>query len=501
MELMLQTNPLCYLKTAVREVRCQEETGETLVPDGEPDIATLADCAAEVYLRGKDLREGTVTVAGGVKGTVLYLPEDGTTVRCLECYLPFTIKVEHPALTDRSDVCCELRVRSVDARILNARKALLRVNLACAVTAYQAAAETFASMESAIPGVEIRETVTQMELPLEMAERAFVLSDALELPAGRPPIETLCRSRCDLLVTDQKIVGDKALFKGTLTCKVLYRAPDGSLQRVSQALPYSQYCTLDREYDQETVAVLPLLTGCDIESEGGAEPRRVLLTAHILAQCLVSGTRTVRVIEDAYATDGQLEPEWTSVVLSPCLDRQSRVETVQAALAAPLRDVVDAEAYVDFPAQNRQEGAVSLRMPVQFRVLGYDGDGRLTAVTAQGEAGETMALAGNADCVTVCRLAEGAESIGVSGNQVRCKLRVDSAAYAQQPISCLQAAQWEPEAETGERPSVILRSVPADTALWDLAKSCRASAAAIRAVNHLEGDRISKETMVLIPVG
>lgn len=289
MELMLQTNPLCYLKTAVREVRCQEETGETLVPDGEPDIATLADCAAEVYLRGKDLREGTVTVAGGVKGTVLYLPEDGTTVRCLECYLPFTIKVEHPALTDRSDVCCELRVRSVDARILNARKALLRVNLACAVTAYQAAAETFASMESAIPGVEIRETVTQMELPLEMAERAFVLSDALELPAGRPPIETLCRSRCDLLVTDQKIVGDKALFKGTLTCKVLYRAPDGSLQRVSQALPYSQYCTLDREYDQETVAVLPLLTGCDIESEGGAEPRRVLLTAHILAQCLEIG--------------------------------------------------------------------------------------------------------------------------------------------------------------------------------------------------------------------
>ena len=78
MELMLQTNPLCYLKTAVREVRCQEETGETLVPDGEPDIATLADCAAEVYLRGKDLREGTGPVAGGGKGRVLSPAGDGT---------------------------------------------------------------------------------------------------------------------------------------------------------------------------------------------------------------------------------------------------------------------------------------------------------------------------------------------------------------------------------------------------------------------------------------
>lgn len=501
MDLLLQKSPLFYLKSVVREIKYQEETGETIVPDSEPDIAAVADCAAEVFLRGKDVREGSVTIAGGVKGTILYLPEDSVSPQSLDCYLPFTLKVEHPAISDRAGVFSEMRIRSVDARILNARKALLRVNLGCAVTVYQAAAETLTSLQEPIPGVEIRESTTQLELPLEAAERAFVISDALELSAGKPPIAAICRSRCDVSVTDKKLVGNKAVFKGNLTCKVLYRAPDEGLHCFTQVLPFSQYCELDREYDQETVEILPVLTGCDLESEGGSEPRRVLLTANLLCQCLVSGVRTIRVMEDAYATLGHLEPQWTTMELSPSLDRQTRVETVQAPLSAPLAEVLDAEAYVDFPAQSRREGAVEVRTPVQFRVLGYDSDGGLTAVTAKGETAETIALAETAACVPRSSLADGPESVSAAGGQVRCTLRMDTASYACQRICSLSAAALEPEEDPGERPSVILRSVSADTALWDLAKACRASEAAIRAVNHLEGDRITRDTMVLIPVG
>lgn len=501
MDLLLQRSPLCFLKSVVRETRNQEETGETVVPDSEPDIGSVADCAAEVYLRGKDVREGSVIIAGGVKGTILYLPEDSVCPRSLECYLPFTIKIEHPSITDRAGVFSELRIRSVDARILNARKALLRVNIGCDVTVFQAAAETLTYLDEPISGLEVRPSVIQLELPLEAAERAFVISDALELESGKPPIHAICRSRCDVFITDSKLVGNKAVFKGNLLCKVLYRAPDESLHRFIQVIPFSQYCELEREYDQETVEVLPLLTGCDLESEGGAEPRRVLLTANLLCQCLVSGRQTVRVIEDAYATSGQLETQWGTLELSPCLDRQSRVETVQAPLSAPLAEVLDTEAYVDFPSQSRGEAAVQLRTPVEFRVLGYDADGGLTAVTARGETIETVALADTAACIPKANLAVGPDSVSAAGGQARCTLRLDTTSYASQKISSLNAAKLEPEDDSTERPSVILRSVSADTTLWDLAKTCRASEAAIRAVNHLEGDRISRDTMVLIPVG
>ena len=139
MELMLQTNPLCYLKTAVREVRCQEETGETLVPDGEPDIATLADCAAEVYLRGKDL-------AGGDRDRGRRRQGDGALPARRRDHGPVPGMLS--ALYDQGGASGPHRpvgrvLRNCGsgrwtARILNARKALLPGEFACAVTAYQA---------------------------------------------------------------------------------------------------------------------------------------------------------------------------------------------------------------------------------------------------------------------------------------------------------------------------------------------------------------------------
>lgn len=501
MELTLQQRPLCFLRCVARTLQYQEETGETILPDNEPDLISVADCAAEVLLRGKDVRDGGVVIAGGVRGSILCNTEGGAAPRNLECYLPFTMKVENPAITERSAVQCELRARSVDARVLNARKALLRVNIGCALTVYQETAESISTLEGACPGLEVRESALELELPLEVGERAFVISEALEVPAGRPPIAQLCRCRCDVCVTDRKLVGNKAVFKGTLTCKALYRAPDDTLTQFTQSVPFSQYCELEREYDREQVTVVPVLTGCDVESEGGTEPRRLLLTAHVLAQCLVTGLKTVRVVEDAYATRGRLEPQWQTLEVAPCLDRQSRVETVQCSLSTPLSQVVDVEAYVDFPAQNRAGEGVELKTPVQFRVLGYDGDGELQAVSAQGEASESMALAPSAVCTARATLADGLESVAASGGQIRCTLRLETACFARQELRSLAAASLEPEEESVERPSVILRSAAQETSLWELAKECRASEAAIRAVNHLEGDRLPKDTMLLIPVG
>ena len=64
MELTLQRRPLCFLRCVAQTLQYQEETGETVLPDNEPDLISVADCAAEVLLRGKDVRDGGVVVAG-----------------------------------------------------------------------------------------------------------------------------------------------------------------------------------------------------------------------------------------------------------------------------------------------------------------------------------------------------------------------------------------------------------------------------------------------------
>ena len=92
MELSFQTSPIRYLRCIMQEVHFQDESSDTIVPDSYPDIAAILDCHANVILRGKDCRDGSITVAGGIKGGILYSPEDGSPLRCLDLYIPFSMK-------------------------------------------------------------------------------------------------------------------------------------------------------------------------------------------------------------------------------------------------------------------------------------------------------------------------------------------------------------------------------------------------------------------------
>ena len=115
-----------------------------------------------------------------------------------------------------------------------------------------------------------------------------------------------------------------------------------------------QMKTQQKEYDQEQVEILPLLTALSLEQEG--EGDGLFLTASLLAQCLVRGMCTVQTIVDAYTTQGIFEPEWKTIPLAGCLDRQSGMQTLRQVIAEPLGEIVDAEAYPDFPAQRREGG-------------------------------------------------------------------------------------------------------------------------------------------------
>ena len=72
-----------------------------------------------------------------MRAVVLYQPEEGGGLRRLEAALPFTSQLDAPTLTQHGMVSACARVRGAEARALNPRKVLLRVDLAVEITAFQ----------------------------------------------------------------------------------------------------------------------------------------------------------------------------------------------------------------------------------------------------------------------------------------------------------------------------------------------------------------------------
>ena len=86
-----------------------------------------------------------------------------------------------------------------------------------------------------------------------------------------------------LELTEKKLIGSRAVFKGTATVRLLYSGADGSLNTWSFQVPFSQYAELDQEINGEDVSVDLMLTGAELEKDGQEECRNLMLTLNVLS--------------------------------------------------------------------------------------------------------------------------------------------------------------------------------------------------------------------------
>lgn len=502
MELAFLNQPYRFLRNMVQDVRFQEETAEIIVPDSYPDIAAIADCCAEAILRGKDCRDGSVTIAGGVKGVILYTPEDHSYPRNLEIYIPFSIKFEHAALTSQAQVVCTIRVRSVDARMINSRKAMLRVNLGCEITAYEDVTDVLFRLENDVPGLQRKEAVYGTTVPLETAEKSFSVNDAIELPSGMPTVSKIYEFHCHPELTDEKLVGNKAVFKGLLRCKMLYLSDQEELYLHEQTIPFSQYCELNTDYDEETVHTKLMVTGYDLETAFSDEGLQAPISVNILAQCVISGTHIMTLIEDAYSTLGTLKPQWKEYMLEGSLDQQSSTQTLRYQLSGEFSQILDTTVYWDYPEMARSMDKVEIKIPALIRVLGYDNGGTLQALTAKTSISHEIALSNGAACLAmISPIGEVSFHLNANGAEVRCSALLSVHCNSQEKLRTLCGGEIDTETNAADkRPSLIVRTVHKDTSLWDLAKTHGTTMEEIMAANHLDSMLLPDDVMLLLPI-
>ena len=502
MELVFQNKTSAFLQQILHETRSQEQTAELIVPDSFPDCARIVSSCASAILRGKECRQGSVTVTGAVRAGVLYVPEDESAPRALDAYVPFSLRIDHPSATEQMQSLLELRVRSVDARMIHSRKVLLRVNLGCELTCFAQTSETFYTLTQPPAELQVKEQTYPILLPTETAERSFVVDEQLELPAGKPEIEHICWYTAQPLVTERKLIGNKAVFKGLLAVKALYQAADGSLNVFSQELPFSQYCELEQDYEQDALTLLPAVTGAELELLQDGQGRKLQLTVNLLVQALVQALRPVELCEDAYVTRGTFEPEWKQYALACRLDAQQLHETLRESFPAPVRAVIDSTLYLDFPEQSRTQTGVQVKAPCSVNIVYLDDDGAVQGLTGRAQTATEIALSENGVCsarVSVGR--DGFAAPGSGGTDVRYDLLFELEYSAHQTLQSLCGGKLEPDAQRKERrPSVIIRRTERAQSVWELAKQYSTTVQAISQANQLPGDQIERGEMLLIPI-
>lgn len=498
MDLQFQKTICTCMDAVLCEVQNAEQTQELRISDGMPDIGRILAAWSQPVLRGKEWRTDSIAVNGGIMVWVLYVPEDGTEPRCVDSWLPFQMKWDLPENCPEGQIRVQLLPRFVDARSVSARKMLLRAGVAVLAQAYAPEDAELWNVDTVPEDVEMLRVRYPVRVTAEAGEKSFLLDEDIAMPGSLPLPEKLIYYAIHPQITDQKVMGDKVVFRGNGNLHLLYRSEEGQLHGWDFSLPLSQYIELRESYPTDAhadVALCPTSLELELDDEG-----HLRLKCGMTAQYLVDNQKLVEVVEDGYSPVRQLQMERGSVTLPAVLENRNETLFGEQTIPADVNLTADIRFLPDFPRQYRLEDAVRLEYPGMFQALYYDENGALQGTTARWEGSQQLRADPNTQIAVVPQpVSEPQLSLSDGTMRLKCEVPLTITSNTRQQIPMVTGfSLGEAREPDPGRPSLILCRAGASR-LWDIAKQNGSTVDAIRKANALQEEPVPDQ-MLLIPV-
>lgn len=498
MDMQFQKTICTCLDAVICEVQNGEQTQELRISDGMPDIGRILAAWGQPVLRGKEWRTDSIAINGGILVWVLYAPEDGTEPRCVDGWLPFQMRWDLPEDCPEGQIRIHLLPRFVDARSISARKVMLRAGVAAMVQAYVPAQLEFWNAESVPEDVQLLQTRYPVRMFSEAGEKSFLLDEDITMPGSVPQPEKLIYYTLRPDITDQKVMGDKVVFRGNGNLHILYRSEEGQLHSWDFQLPFSQYADLKDGFSADArveVALCPTSLELELDDEG-----HLRLKCGITGQYLVDNQLLVEVVEDAYSPMRDLQLGQGSVAIPSMLDSRTQTLYPEQTIPADVNLAADIVLLPDFPRQYRMEGSLRLEVPVTFQALYYDENGALQGTSGRWEGSHSlMADAESKVCVVPRTASEPQMALSDSAMTLKGEIPFSMITTTRQEVPMVTGlALGELQEPDPGRPSLILQRAGKQR-LWEIAKGNGSTVSAIRKANNLQ-EEPEPGRMLLIPV-
>jgi len=499
MDTSLKTNTIEYFSPVWHGTDVRELTEEVVVPDSMEDVGTILDAAGILTMQGKETLQDSVQLSASLAVAVLYAPENAGGLRGIDLTIPADIRMEASGADMDCRTFSSIRVRSVEARLINSRKIHVRAELETDVSCFRRDCLRIATgMGDEDAPVHLRCENTEAVLVSDIREKTFALTDEYAFPAALGSDLRVLSRRAQIVTEDVKYVGGKVLFRGLVRSELMFADRETENCAVGQyETEFSQIMEVDADGENSMPEVRLFLTGAYYDMPEFGRDGRIQAELHLAAQCVCRERRSIQYIADLYSNRTELAAQRTSLRLvcgtSPVVMRQTVVDRIEGAA----RDAELLQATAAVGSVIPEEGAVRATVNVRLVYGGTNGEysvsqGRLSAEFTPPESSSMGDTLRDADVILT-------DIYCVPGTgDVRVSLRLDAVMEGETEICCVSAVEEDEEAwESRERtPSAVLLRVSEGTDLWAVARRYRSTVEDILQIN--EG---RKDGMLLIPKG
>lgn len=485
MEVALKTEKYNRFEPVWHEITGGEFASDCVVPDTMPDIRDLLNAEGTLLLRSKVTEAGSVTLSASVQGMVVYFPENEAMPRCLSVTVPVEIRMDAPQIQEECRTVCRMRIRSLDAKMVNSRKISVRADVAAEIWCYgENVLELPCGLEQDEVCAHILKGTTSVVQVSDVREKAFVITDQYSLPGGLSSVGEILSQRTEVHTEDVKFVSGKVVFRGHVSTELLLAGSEaGQLFPVRYETEFSQIMEADVTGEDAVPEVMLQLTGVYFDLPGhDNSSEKIGAEIHMAAQCVCRKKQEVAYMEDLYSNKNHLVSECGGILCDREVQPVSMRQTVTGrAEFAGEGEVACTSASV---SGITTEGE-TVKTSVTVRLVIRQSNGQYASARCRLGAEFTTDLPAETELQNITvRVTDVFCSASAGAADVRVVLQMDGWRVTRRVLMCVQNVSVDESGESrGNEPSITLvRAENMD--LWSLAKQYRSSPEAIEAANE-----------------
>ena len=459
---------------------------ESIVPDAMPDVGSVIDADGVITLRSKETEAGAVALAATVSVSVMYVPETGGGMQSVAVTVPVEVRMDAPGADLDCQTVARLRVRAIDAKMVNSRKLSVRADVDCEATVYQKRSLEIASgLAGENAAIHILTKTAAMAAVTDVREKTFVVTDEYALPAGCTGVDRIVMQRVDAHMEDVKYVSGKVVFRGRIRAALLLGGQDGRVWSGRYETEYSQIMEVTASAADVTASVMMMFTGAyfDLPERQDADGK-VKAELHLVAQTVCREIREVGYIADLYSNRTVLtgQTEELSIVSAAQPVSMRQTVTGSAELMGGAGEVLSVTAAV---GSVTVEGE-TVKTTVNIRAVLQQEDGGFATARSRLAAEFTTDIpAGTALQNVTVTAADVYCGAAAGALDVRAVLQMEAMAVTARTVTVIGGIEEDPEAWAAApaAPSIWLVRLEPGADMWSVAKKYHSTVDAIAAAN------------------
>ncbi|MBR0491033.1 MAG: DUF3794 domain-containing protein [Clostridia bacterium] len=273
---------------------------DMIVPDAKPDILNTICTSGVVCLYKTELQDEKLRIDGNINTYIMYLADNSEDkVRGINTSIDFSEGIEIPNAREGMNYKVDVKIKSIEARVINGRKIGIKATLEVTVQVYSNEEITIVNEINDDDNIQILKEDLKVNSLVGAGETKIYAKETIPVQDVDNIAEIL---KVGLAVTDRdiKISYNKVLSKAEAQIKIMYLTEDNRICTVTGKVPLVGFIDIpnvaegnicNTNYELKNIIIFP----------NPAEEHSINIEVETIVKCMVYEEKQINLIQDMYS--------------------------------------------------------------------------------------------------------------------------------------------------------------------------------------------------------